>query len=60
MAGYGDAMDADAQITMEEWTAALIFDRVRGRKMTEELAASAGKRIVLEVIRQFRADLTAK
>ena len=31
-----------------------------GRKMTEELAASVGKRIVFEVIRQFRADFIAK
>ena len=60
MAGYNDAMDADAQITMEEWAAARIFDRVRGRKMTEELAASVGKCIVSEVIRQFRPDFIAK
>lgn len=60
MAGSSDAMDTDAQITMEEWAAALTFDRVRGRKMTEELAASVGKRIVFEVIRQFRAHFIAK
>ena len=60
MAGYSDATDADAQIAMEAWAAALIFDRVRGRKMTEELAASVGKRIVFEVIRQFRPDLITK
>ncbi len=60
MVGYSDAMDTDAQITMEEWAAALIFDRVRGRKMTEKLAASVGKRIIFEVIRQFRADFIAK
>lgn len=57
MAHYTDKMDADAQITMEEGAAAIIFGRAQGKKMTEELAQSLGKRIVLEVLRQFRPDL---
>lgn len=35
MAGYSDAMDTDAQITMEEWAATLTFDRVRGREKND-------------------------
>ena len=32
MAGYGDAMDTDAQITMEEWAATIIFGRYEAEK----------------------------
>jgi hypothetical protein len=54
MAGYNDKLDADAQITMEEWIADKIFN---GTAAGEAAANFVSKGILLEVLRRFRPDL---
>ena len=51
---YNGKLDADAQITKEEWIAAAVTEVVC---LSEEEAASLGRSILYQVLKRFRPDL---
>jgi hypothetical protein len=59
MAEYNDKLDPDAQITMEEGIAAVLYGRINDSGhsgITEDLANEIGKLVVRLVLENFRPD----
>ncbi len=53
---YSDKLDPDDQITAEESIASIIFDYTSGL-IEEEDCAELGRKILREVLREFRPEL---